>query len=216
MKYRSAAPVLLLPLTLALGCADRQSPLAPPAEARFAKGDAAMISHAPVLTFESMTEVGSSRLVRTTRGYSVNLSTTGLQAGHAVTLWAVIFNKPEQCAASPCMEPDIFNPMVMADVVYTAGHVVGGSGQATFAGHRNEGDASGSILPALGGMAIGLMDARTAEIHFVVRDHGPILPGMVDEMISTFGAGCNNAPAGTGTPGPNDCMDLQFAIHVAS
>jgi hypothetical protein len=65
-----------------------------------------------------------------------------------------------------------------------------------------------------GEQAFGLMDARKAEIHFVIRSHGPLIPGIIHEQISTFNAGCGGFPPELGTPGPNTCEDLQFAVHL--
>jgi hypothetical protein len=56
-----------------------------------------------------------------------------------------------------------------------------------------------------------------AEIHFIVRGHGPLIPGRVREMISTVFGACDDAPPGIpelGLPGPNACADLQVAMHV--
>lgn len=41
--------------------------------------------------------VGSSSLVRTDRGLSLNVHTSGFEAGHAVTLWLIVANAPEEC-----------------------------------------------------------------------------------------------------------------------
>ena len=85
------------------------------------------------------------------------------------------------------------------------------------AARLNEGDTAGSILPTVFGQpAIGLLDAQAAEVHLLIRSHGPKIPGLVDQMISTFNGGCvqaNNAP-GTGTPGSNTCVDMQGTNHV--
>lgn len=180
-----------------------------------ASGSAAR-SKAPVLTFSDGAEVGSSLLVRNEGGVAVRLRTTGWDPGTALTLWIVIFNDPSACATSPCGEPDLFVPEVQADVLYTAGHVVGGSGETTFAGRRKVGDTSGSLFAILtGGPTPGLLDARTAEIHLIVRTHGPVIPELMPDMIRTFGGGCLGVPetGELGAPGPNECADLQFAIH---
>jgi hypothetical protein len=58
-----------------------------------------------------------------------------------------------------------------------------------------------------------LLDARRAEVTLVLRSHGPKLPDFLPEMLRTFGAGCKNAPPGTGTPGPNECGEVQVSVH---
>lgn len=219
---RLTTPVSFLALTLAVlaGCGDQQvvSPeLAPVVRFSAASRDVATVS-----TFADLTPVGSSRLVRNDNGLSVSLATSGLASGSTATLWIVVFNLPENCSAPGCGEDDLFDPSAMVDVMYTAGTVIGGSGKATLAGHRAEGDNSGSLFGALGLPSPGLIDARTAEVHFVVRSHGPKIPGMVDDMIHTFNGGCQNPgppfpdplPPELGAPGPNTCMDVQFAVHL--
>lgn len=143
--------------------------------------------------------VGSSKLVRNKNGVSLTLNTSGLEPGSAVTVWWVVFNNPGACAGD-CDGTDLGNPNVAGDVIYGAGHVVGGNGTANFAAHLNEGDSGGSLFPQ---PSPGLIDAETAEIHIVVRSHGPAIPGMIDEQIHTVNGGCP----------PNVCEDIQFAIY---
>lgn len=193
----------------------------PDAEAAHGAGSDG-VSTADVVTFDDPElVVGSSRLVRNAAGVSYRLSTTGLAPGTAATLWIVIFNEPENCATSPCGEPDLFDPDVVTDVMYGAGSLVGGSGKATFAGRRAVGDGSGSLWEILGLPSPGLLDARQAEIHLIVRTHGPVIAGMAREMISTFNGGCPRGDPPDDLPddpfigpeGPNVCEDLHFAVH---
>ena len=127
-------------------------------------------------------------------------------------MWMVVFNHPEHCIDG-CDEPDLFVADVEGDVLYTAGHVIGGSGHATFAGHRSVGDANGSLFALFGLPSPGLIDASTAEIHFVMRTHGLAIPALLPDMIHTFNGGCGGLDASFGAPGPNTCTDIQFAVH---
>ena len=111
---------------------------------------------------------GSSTLTRTGSGISFSLSTTGLQAGNAVTIWWMVLN-PGATAPS---------------VLYGAGHVIDAGGAAEFGGYLQVGDTKGAIRGP------GLLDAAGADVTLVVRDHGPADPGMVDEQIHTI-RGCN-------------------------
>ncbi len=52
----------------------------------------------------------------------------------------------------------------------------------------------------------GLQKPMSAEIHFVVRTHGPAIPGKVDSMLYTVNGGCEGA-----FPNP-PCSDVQFAV----
>lgn len=161
-------------------------------------------------------EGASSQLVRTDAGVSVSLQTRGLPGGDAVTVWWVIFNHPEKCTAGVaplrCGEADLFNPEVAASVQNAGGHIVGRSGNYGLGSHLAEGDTSecafGSFLCA------GLIDAREADIHLVVRSHGPALAEFLPGQIDSFGVGCANLDAfGLPPMGPNTCADLQFAAH---
>ena len=131
------------------------------------RAGAATQTTSPVATFAGAT-VGTSTLTRTGSGISFSLATSELQAGHAVTIWWMVFN------------PD--DPL---SVQYAAGHVIDDSGVAEFGGHLSVGDTDGVIN---GGP--GLLDAQGANVVLVVRDHGPTDPGRVNEQIHTFDV-CN-------------------------
>lgn len=175
---------------------------------------------------------GSSKIVRNDSGVSGNVSTSlsndvANAHGLTATLWIVVFNNPGACATAPCGEPDLFNPAVMSDVLYGAGNVVGGSEQVSFGFHRKAGDNSGSIadlfgMPTNDGEPWGLIYPRGAEIHYVIRSHGPKVPAEMPAQINSYGGGCVfDAPFGYLPPtGPNDlylgvgdCQDIQFAIN---
>ena len=207
--------IAILLVGLMVGC-ETEAPIAPDTTGDIAfkamkAPNAATSSSSNVYTFAGMNNVGNSTLVRNNNGVTLNLKTTSLNAGHAYTVWFVIFNNPEECGIQggevspdvPCNLPDLFNPAVQGDVMYGAGSLAGGVGTATFAGHRAEGDLSGSIIGLFGLPAHGIIDARKAEIHFVVRTHGPKIPGKVREQIGSFNGGCP----------PNNCVDVQFAVH---
>lgn len=178
-------------------------------------------------------QAGSATIVRNDSGVSGTLSTSmsnNVADAHGLTatVWIVVFNDPGACATSPCTEVDLFNAAVMPDVLYGAGNVVGGSESANFGFHRQAGDNSGSIadlfgMPTDNGEPFGLIDPRGAEIHYVVRTHGPKNPMYMPAQIQSYGGGCvANAPFGFPVPAdPNDlylaegeCQDVQFAINT--
>lgn len=138
----------------------------------------------------------SATIHRSNNGVTINVKTSDLTPGNAYTMWVVVFNDPGKCIDG-CNGPDL--GMANGDVMYGTGHVVGGNGKGNFSAHLSEGDVSGSVFPQ---PSLGLIDAQTAEIHIVVRDHGPKIPGMVSEQISSISGGC----------GVNVCNDEQFAI----
>jgi hypothetical protein len=153
------------------------------------------VSTSPVKTIvtppaESV-EVGSSTLVRSDSGIAFSLQTSGLPAGHAVTVWWMVVN------------PDAAAPSVL----YAAGHVIDDSGAAGFGGSLQEGDTDGVVeLPGLS--LEGLLDATGATVVLVVRDHGPARPDIVQQQIQTFDV-CN-------PDGVEHCTDLQMSIHPAA
>ena len=209
MKRIKLIPVLIV-LGWMIGC-ESEAPVAPEAPGALGpvatKADkAATSSTSNVYTIATMEDVGNSKLVRNNSGVSFKLSTSELEPGHAYTLWMVIFNNPEDCR-NGCDGEDFapFNTDAGIDVLYSAGTLAGGTGKATFAGHRMEGDNSGSNF---GEGSLGLVDSRKAEIHFVVRTHGPKIPGLIGEQIGTFNGGCD-----PGQPNEGLCQDIQFAVH---
>ena len=180
----------------------------------------------PVVRLTDFVQVGSSTLVRTPNGINFNLSTTDLTAGHAYTLWFVVFNEPGQCAVpNECAPGDVVNDAAKPDMMYATGRIAGGTEVATFAGRRGVGDTSGSINAPVGLPAYGLLDPSRAEIHLAVHDHGSKLPEHMPDMIQTIDGGCTDAgipAAGVispwnqhqfGSPGPNTCVTIQAAVH---
>jgi hypothetical protein len=114
-------------------------------------------------------EVGTSTLTRTQSGISFSLETSGLEAGHAVTVWWMVVN-PDGGVA----------------VLYAAGHVIDDSGTAEFGSYLQVGDSAGYVM----GDDTTLEDALQATVFLVVRDHGPANPRTVAAQIQTFGE-CN-------------------------
>lgn len=164
-------------------------------------------------------EGATAQLTRTTSGASYSFRTTGLDAGHVVTMWWVIFNVPSECEhpvdeiGAACGLEDLSNPDVQASVMGGDGHIVGASGRSTHAGHLREGEIS-TYHPDFVGSP-GIIDAMEAEIHLVLRTHGPMIPGMIDEMRSTFEAACTPESSNGHGNGPNECADLQAAAFSA-
>jgi hypothetical protein len=147
--------------------------------------------------------LGSSKLKRSKRGVTMTVNTSGLEAGAVYTIWWVIFNNPGECFEG-CNGADLSNPDVNGTVMWAAGHPIGGSGVGNFAAHLSEGEITNLHPVDFPGDADGMQDAKTAEIHLVVRNHGPAIPELMYEMMSTFDGACDI----------NVCDDEQFAIHL--
>lgn len=161
-------------------------------------------------------------LTRLDGGLHIAIDTVGLTAGHAVTAWFVIFNKPGSCSDGECGENDIFNldgdgkfilnadgsnPMNFdgietsnISVHRAAGLIIDVDGKASFLGSLVVGDVSDAVF---GG---GLVDANAAEVHIVLVDHQATIPGSSDVMVNTITGGCSDV-------WPNEpCKDIQFAV----
>jgi hypothetical protein len=169
--------------------------MATPFSAGGASSDPSHFQAANMFVFgnPAMLVPGAANLTRTGEGISFRAYTTGLAPG-AYTVWIVIFNRPENCAAGPgrCMGPDLGNPAVEGSIVYGTGSIVGMDMVANFHGSLSAGAPPAGIqLNVPAGMANGLRDSRKAEIHLVVRSHGPVsTTGNAVNQLSTFEATC--------------------------
>jgi len=163
--------------------------------------------------------LGTSTLYRNEDGISVTYETSGLTPGHVYTLWWVVWNKPENCTIPfACGEPDFeIADQVEVEVLNAYGHVAderGGIG--TFTANLKENDNSESVNPVFGLPYYGgLHDAQTAEIHLVLRSHGPAIRGKVYDQMSSYEGGCDvSFPPFTQVPSnPGECGDMQAAVH---
>ena len=166
---------------------------------------------------------GISTLHRNKNGITVNFKTNGLTPGYAYTLWWVIWNSPENCTVpGACSDIDFaIADKVKVDVLFGAGHVVGNDGIGNFSAHLNENDDSESINSLFGIPHVGgLLDSQKAEVHLVIRSHGPAIPGLVNEQISSYLGGCDDPfafPPFTEVPDAvGECGDIIAAVHPAN
>lgn len=116
-----------------------------------------------------------------------------------------------------------FDPAVEVAVGYVVGRVVGQRGRLNLAASLREGQQLTGFPTEFGiPLADDLDDARHAEVHLVLRSHGQKIPGLVDEMLHTFNAGCvysgpiEGSEPDYGTEGPNTCEDRYFAVFPTS
>ncbi len=163
---------------------------------------------------------GTSTLHRNSSGITVNFKATGLTPGYAYTIWWVIWNNPENCTTpGACTDIDFgIADAVQVEVMGATGHVVGNSGKGNFSAHLNENDDSSTVNPLFGLPGYGgLLDAQKAEVHLVLRSHGPAIPGMVNEQISSYEGGCDDPfaiPPFTEIPDEvGECGDIYASIH---
>ena len=187
----------------------------------------------PFWTFWAPPPAGNTQLVRSPQGLTARFQTTGLTAGHAVTLWIMFFDNPDACLVPGACNPavDIGRPGVRFDFHYVGGHVVNGD-TSTISGHLQVGETSTSGWAEL--VAIGaappffvtpLTNPSGAQVILALHSHGPAQRGqtLADQMSSYLG-GCN-WPFPTEDPGgfagstdeipalPGECATIQVAFH---
>lgn len=189
---------------------------------------AASRDNAKLLFFEDASPAGGqSSLVRDGAAgtISAHIKATHLARGHAYTYWWVVFNDPSQCSDGECGEDDLFTETglnvdqinnVGIGVLGGNGEIANNGGRATFTGTLFEGSAAGhDIVIGPGGLfdlgsLLAQGGAMTAEIHIVIRDHGPALSGgQLAAQLNTFTGNC----LGLGPSGTYECVDPQFAVH---
>ena len=160
-------------------------------------------------------------LVRQPDGISFTFAGTGLTGGNGYTIWFVAFNDPAECSSpmmdgptliSLCGLPDLSNPDAQPTAVWGAGHFAGKSGKATLGGRVALGDTSG--CDGLGRLPCndGLTNPEDAEIHLVLRTHGPKIPEVANEQIHSFNRGCETGEPNAGPP--SLCANVQFAAFL--
>lgn len=189
----------------------------------------------PFWTFMAPPPAGATKLVRTPNGLTAQFKTSGLMAGHAVTLWIMFFDNPEACTTPYACDPDedIGRPGVRFDFHYAGGHIVNGR-RTTLTGHLRVGEISTSgwaELVALGGPAAPpaffvtpLTNPLGAQVILAIHSHGPAQRGRtLAEQLSSYIGGCElpflgdaagfaqssgDVPANVG-----ECSTIQVAFH---
>lgn len=193
-------------------------------------------SSPPFWTYWAPPPAGDTKLVRSPEGLTAQFKTTGLVAGHVVTLWIMFFDNPEACWAGepeerPCNPGDIGKPGVRFDFHYAGGHIVNGR-KTTLTGHLRAGETSTSGWAEL--VAIGaappffvtpLTNPGGAQVILALHSHGPAQTGRtLAEQMSSYLGGCD-FPFPTADPGgfagsadevpalPGECATIQVAFH---
>lgn len=227
--WRPSPGTVLLVALLAVGLALGFTPAAT------ADGPSGQMTSA-VFTFADgeVVDGATARLVRGADTLSTRTDTRSLDHGHVVTLWWVIFNHPEHCehgqGGLACGEGDLFDGPegstgVEPSCVFADGSIVGGNGHGRFADRLAVGEARNScidffvdVVDGLDGTDYGLTNPAGAEVHLVVRSHGPRIPGSVAEQRNSFAGGCEDfLDAGaTHELESGECSDLQFALFPAA
>jgi hypothetical protein len=158
---------------------------------------------------------GHATLQRGEDWIQVTLHTSGLPAG-AYTVWWVIFANPAGCS-TPCSDDDLLNPEAVVSVFWATGGVVRDNGIANFQARYTIGDDLGfpGMQHILGD---GLLDPQTAEIHNILKYHGPASADpdvLYDQTHTLLGSCLENANAiDFGDPFGVQCFDPQAVAHL--
>ena len=166
---------------------------------------------------------GWAHLHRAENGLLMSLHTSDLSSNEVYTVWWVVFNEPGNCSDGVCGEDDILifedgapimdennNHVLNMDGIeasdisafFASGAYVNEDGTAHFGGSAGTGDTPGIIFGS------GLHNPMTAEVHLVVRTHGPMVDDMAHAQITSFEGGCGATDNGL------PCADHQFAVFL--
>ena len=149
----------------------------------------------------------------------IEVKAQGLEPGHVYTMWVVYFGNANLCVDG-CNGADL--PIAGGGVLWGAGRIAGGNGQATFAANLSNGDGSdyvGNTPPPP--FAFAPYEAGpNNEFHVVIRSHGPRVQGEVHDQLATYGGGCEvEVGPLPGQPGdfpvpsaPGECGDVQLYV----
>jgi len=184
------------------------------------------VSKSPAFWTFGVGPVGSTKLVRTRNGLTGQFKTTGLTAGHAVTLWIMFFDNPEACTVPGFCNPDIDigREGVRFDFHYAGGHIVNDS-KTTLTGHVRVGELSTSGWAEIGApFATALTNPMGAQVILAIHSHGPAQRGRnLAAQMSSYTGGCDlpflgdaagfatgwqDVPDETG-----ECSTIQIALH---
>lgn len=146
----------------------------------------------------------SSTVVRDENGITAEINTNSLTPG-AYTVWIGVFNNPEHCWGA-CFGDDLANVATSPSIVWGGGSVVDENGVASYEMKLEEGDMTNvAINPMTGTTGPGLVDSYQAEVHLVMRYHGPADADQEirEAQLTTFRGGCDKY----------ECANTQFSIH---
>ena len=153
-------------------------------------------------------------------GASMHLTSKDLTPGNVVTIWFVAIQKPDLCKKNPCTPVEAMGMSEMETVaVNGGGTVVPTDGMIEISAHLPVGKVPTNLFET------DFVSPETAEYHLVIHDHGPMIPELASDMLSSFRGGCNiesvpphypDSARTDGEGGPNSCVSRQVALFVPS
>jgi WD40 repeat protein/serine/threonine protein kinase len=168
-------------------------------------------------------ESGSATLTRTSGGIAMTYHARELTPGDAITIWWVIWERPQLCTLPACTPDDVFltdaagnlltdeNDYLMLNqtqidkvgisLLYATGNVVNNDGTADFTAYLPVGNRTGRTT-----FGRGLLFPFTPEIHLVARTHGTASTdrSILHQQLNTDWGGCE--------PFHLPCNDVQAAV----
>ncbi len=129
--------------------------------------------------FSTDLAAGSSTLVRTDAGIAFDIVAAGLRPNAPYTVWWVAFNPDNECIqADGACTCDVNSLRPGQDsVFYATGAMTDRLGTGVFAGRISYGEVPDGFDQVPFGGVFGVGIEPDAEIHFVLRGHGPALRG---------------------------------------
>jgi hypothetical protein len=134
---------------------------------------------------------GSASLTRSSLGLWIDLEVEGLTEGYAYSVWWAIFDNPQGCDANGCDAFDLRNIRQAQGSLVNGGGFVGTTGAVFHQSHLTRHDPEGKSVEA--GDPSGVDNPYKAEVHVVIRSHGPAEsdPDDLATQTGTFGVFCN-------------------------
>ena len=130
---------------------------------------------------------GAAFLVRSKNGLEARVMLADLVAGHAHTIWWIIFNEPSACSTHPCTPGPDFGPgraaLFFGTGVIAAAGGEGGVVNAAFNTKAGGPPKGAVVIPDAPESGLKVGNGFRAEVHLLVLDHGvptaefPNVPG---------------------------------------
>ena len=130
----------------------------------------------PMTRTSSGETIGWARLGRSPAGLVARLGGELPLDGHAVTVWALVFNRPEACSSRPCPSSDL---AAAEGVSLKLDGLVARRGGRPFRGRLSAGASTGISNP------------MGADVRLIVRTHGPAIPGRIEEQLASANGACD-------------------------
>lgn len=205
-------PLAVLAAVAQLAGCEMTDPMAPATPAYLAGGASPVIvTVAPIGPFPGSGSgvSGEATLTRSTQGLWVDQDIDGLTPGYAYSVWWVVFDNPQGCAATTCAPSDLGRRQAQGSLVNGGGFVAGGTSQS-YSSHLARHDVEGSQVQT--GDPSGVDNTYGAEVHLVLRNHGAAEANAGDRAVqtSTFNGFCNLPP-----DPPGVCQNVSAAVFAS-